>query len=208
MSMHGIGADYARTFARQTYDSGVPARPTCLTAAQVAAFLPCFTGKVPAGMTAQQVATLCAAAKTSGVFSLPYCPDAPRGKIPDCLDAGWLDTLSYCERYPNYGGPKPVLNALCWGAKKDAAWYSTVKARPACGAAAPPLDEHGNPPGWVDPHAQPPAHDYTLDEQTLPPVDTAPPAEEHKPNYAMWGGLLALLVVGGGGAYWYVKKHR
>jgi hypothetical protein len=166
------------TTAKATYTP----KPTCMTAKQAAMFLPCFTHKPPAGMTSAQLATLCGQANAAGLVDLPYCPDVKRGKIPDCLDAGWVNTLSYCDSWPQYNGPKPMMNALCWGAKKDAAWYAEAQARPHCDGGA----SSDAPPGG-----------------SSPDVDSASSGSK----YMMYAGigLLGLVVLGAG--YAATRKH-
>ena len=165
-------------------------KPTCMTAAQALAFGPCFTHVPPKGMTSAQLATLCGNANAAGLVDLPYCPDAQRGKIPGCLDQGWVDTLTYCDRWPSFNGPKPLVNGICWAAKKDPSWYAQVKAVPWCEGTKLRLN--------VGPTAQ---FDVPLDAAAL--VES--PSNTGK--YMMYAGigLLGLVVVAAG--YSATRKH-
>jgi hypothetical protein len=184
----------------QTSGAKPPPAPTCLTAQQVLALGPCFSGVPPKGVSPTALATLCTTMRNQGTFGLPYCPGVPRGKIPACLDAGWLDLLAYAEQYPQADGPNAGKNALTWAARKDPVWYEQAKMTPPCQAASPP-------PLVVDPT-------LTLieDKYYTPPLPEAPPVDPNAKQHARqaWviGGLLALLVVGGGGAYWYSQRKK
>jgi hypothetical protein len=127
---------------------------------------------------------------------LPYCsrPNALQ-PVPSCLSKDMVTGRDYCKAHPKFDGPNKGMNALCWVAMHDPAYWSQMMAAPACPTYVPPTLRD------APPKAPPPP----------PPPPAAPPALETQQQSAatmgMWG-ILALLAVGGGGYYMYRKYKR
>jgi hypothetical protein len=100
------------------------------------------------------------------------------------LDQGWFDTLTYCDRWPAFNGPKPIVNGICWAAKKDPGWYAQVKSAPLCPGTKIKLNVGR---GTV----------ADLDEPPPDMADIVEPASGAS-KYLMYAGigLLGLVVVG------------
>ncbi len=145
---------------------------TCLTEGQAVFMGACIAQMPPPGMTPESFEYACAGMQP--YMNLPYCPNTTRLPIPSCLSEEEVKGIDYC----NYGdGSSAYWNALCWGAKKDPAWWQTYTSTQPC-------------PGVTAPMASP------LMQQDQSSDVEAPPAEKSNMMLYAMLGLGGLLVIG------------
>jgi len=135
-------------------------------------------------------------------FSLPFCSPPSYLQVPRCLDETTTRLLVYCSSgggYPNYAGPDPASNSLCWLYQKDPSFWQRLMTTPPCAAVSEPPPGGG---GVTSPPQAPPSGGDSL----FPPGDQYAPRESR--GAMAVGGILLLLAVGGGGYYMYRRSKR
>lgn len=197
----------------------------CLTRANIAKIIACHDTA-----PADPVAALAHVQKCSGFplqsLALPMCASEPSAPVPTCLDDTWAASVDYCKQYPAFNGPKKTMNALCWGASRDAKWYAGMLQTPACRVATvtttPVVDRpmrRGRdqtvtttvdlPPQVYTPPSIQPEDIVTTGEDDGGDVDTSiqdGDEDESKLSPMVVGGILLLVLAAAGGVYYYSKR--
>lgn len=136
MSYGGVGALGAEVqnplwqFQKMGQGFSVPGTPKCVDQSLFAGIAGCLADPSKPGCASYVQGNGAFTQVGAALAALPLCfhPDMPTGCRSSELDAG----VQYCEQY-GYGGPNKTLNALCWGAMKDASYFGNLRALPTCG---------------------------------------------------------------------------
>lgn len=97
--------------------------PACLSTDLALAMMQCIANPTPE----------CMSYLDPNYLALPLCAGSTPPPVPECMDAQLAEGISYCEEF-GYAGANKEMNALCWLASKNPAWYDQVSALPECGS--------------------------------------------------------------------------
>lgn len=182
----------------------------CLTRANIAKIIACHDTA-----PADPAAALAHVQKCSGfpvqALALPMCASEPSAPVPTCLDDTWAASVDYCKQYPAFNGPKKTMNALCWGASRDAKWFDGMLQAPKCrvGRVQSQVVDAPPPPPFDTPPASQPEDVVTTGEDDGGDVDMSirdEHQEDSKLSPMVVGGILLLVLAAAGGVYYYSKR--
>ncbi len=155
------------------------------------ALTPCIAGTAGPSTWSEDYHNNWCAQRGAGLLTSDYCLGNTLPPLPECLDQGVREGLSYCELY-GYAGPNAYANALCWNAIQSGR-LPTLTQLQDCYVAGPPTVQQEAPP--QDAFLPPP-----------PPAVTEGPPASTKRASMMLPGLILLLLVGGGTAYYIAQR--